>query len=40
MTTRPDPVPADHMLRGIDRHLDLDSLRAQLKPFYSATGRP
>lgn len=35
-----DHVPADHMLRGIDRHLELDSVRAQLKPFYSATGRP
>lgn len=35
-----DHVPADHMLRGIDRHLELDTLRAQLKPFYSATRRP
>jgi transposase len=35
-----DHVPADHMLRGIDRHLELDSVRAQLKPFYSSTGRP
>jgi transposase len=35
-----DHVPADHLLRGIDRHLDLDSVRAQLKPFYSNTGRP
>ncbi|GAA3108311.1 hypothetical protein GCM10010520_61110 [Rhizobium viscosum] len=35
-----DHVPLDHMLRGIDRHLELDSVRAQLKPFYSSTGRP
>lgn len=35
-----DHVPADHLLRGIDQHLELDSARAQLKPFYSTTGRP
>jgi transposase len=35
-----DHVPAEHLLRGIDRHLELDSVRAHLKPFYSATGRP
>ena len=35
-----DHVPVDHLLRGIDRHLDLCSLRAELKPFYSRTGRP
>jgi transposase len=35
-----DHVPTDHLLRGIDRHLELDSVRAQLKPFYSNTGRP
>jgi transposase len=35
-----DHVPADHQLRGIDRHLDLDGIRAALKPFYSSTGRP
>jgi transposase len=33
-------VPADHHLRGIDRHLDFDGVRAALKPFFSATGRP
>lgn len=32
-----DHVPADHLLRGIDRHLELDTVRAQLRPFYSAT---
>ena len=35
-----DHVPADHQLRGIDRHLDLDDVRNGLKPFYSSTGRP
>jgi transposase len=33
-------VPSDHMLRGIDRHLDLADLRRSLKPFYSQMGRP
>ena len=33
-------VPADHLLRGIDRCLDLSELRQQLAPFYSHTGRP
>src|SRR5271156_1186064 len=33
-------VPSDHMLRGVDRHLDLDDLRQSLKPFYSQMGRP
>jgi transposase len=33
-------VPADHLLRGIDRCLDLSELRRQLAPFYSHTGRP
>jgi transposase len=33
-------VPADHLLRAIDRFVDLGSLRACLTPFYSATGRP
>ena len=35
-----DHVPADHQLRGIDRHLDLEDVRNGLKPFYSSTGRP
>ena len=35
-----DHVPSDHMLRGIDRHLDLDDFRQSLKPFYSQMGRP
>jgi transposase len=33
-------VPAGHMLRSIDRFVDLDGLRARLAPFYSSTGRP
>ena len=35
-----DPVPADHLLRRIDRFLDLESVRTALKPFYSSIGRP
>jgi transposase len=33
-------VPADHLLRRIDRILDLTDLRHHLAPFYSHTGRP
>src|SRR5678815_4085598 len=33
-------VPADHLLRRIDRVLDLSELRQHLAPFYSHTGRP
>jgi len=33
-------VPADHLLRRIDRFLDLSELRQRLEPFYSHTGRP
>jgi transposase len=35
-----DHVPADHLLRRIDRFVDLTELRIYLAPFYSATGRP
>jgi transposase len=35
-----DHVPEDHLLRGIDRFLDLSDLRTYLAPFYSHTGRP
>ena len=35
-----DRVPADHLLRKIDRFLDLSSLRQELAPFYSTIGRP
>ena len=33
-------VPEDHILRSIDRFVDLESIRARLKPYYSETGRP
>jgi len=32
-------VPVDHLLRKIDAVLDLSSLRRELEPFYSQTGR-
>lgn len=35
-----DHVPHNHLLRGIDRYLDLSSLRQHLSDFYSHTGRP
>jgi transposase len=33
-------VPADHLLRSIDRFVDLSELREELRPFYSERGRP
>ena len=33
-------VPQDHLLRSIDRQLDLSSVRGHLADFYSHTGRP
>jgi transposase len=33
-------VPADHMLRSIDRFVDLEELRAKLAAYYSPIGRP
>ena len=33
-------VPADHLLRRIDRFVDLSGIRRDLAPFYSAIGRP
>ena len=33
-------VPGDHLLRSIDRFVDLSSIRDHLRPFYSETGRP
>ncbi len=35
-----DHVPHDHLLRSIDQHLDLSSIRGHLADFYSHTGRP
>ena len=33
-------VPATHLLRSIDRFVDLSEVRRYLAPFYSCTGRP
>jgi transposase len=33
-------VPADHLLRSIDRFVDLSGIRQHLRPYYSETGRP
>jgi len=33
-------VPADHLLRSIDRFVELGQVRRDLAPFYSAIGRP
>jgi transposase len=35
-----DHIPQDHLLRGVNRFLDLSELRLHLAPFYSHTGRP
>jgi transposase len=35
-----DHVPADHLLRSIDRFVDLEGVRSHLTPYYSTTGRP
>ena len=35
-----DHVPQDHLLRSIDRFVDLSNIRAYLADFYSHTGRP
>ena len=33
-------VPETHLLRLIDRFVELDGLRQELAPFYSEVGRP
>ncbi len=33
-------MPADHLLRSIDRFVGLSDIREHLRPFYSETGRP
>jgi transposase len=33
-------VPADHLIRPIDRFVDLSGIREHLRPFYSEVGRP
>jgi transposase len=35
-----DHVPQDHLLRSIDRYVDLTGIRTHLEDFYSHTGRP
>ncbi|MEM9046887.1 MAG: IS1182 family transposase [Pseudomonadota bacterium] len=35
-----DHVPVDHLLRNIDRHLDLSEIRSFIAPYYSHQGRP
>jgi len=33
-------VPGDHLVRSIDRFVDLSEVRRELAPFYSSIGRP
>jgi transposase len=33
-------VPTDHLLRSIDRFVDLAGVRERLRPYYSEAGRP
>jgi transposase len=33
-------VPASHLLKSIDRFVELSDVRSHLAPFYSSTGRP
>lgn len=33
-------VPFDHLIRSIDRFVDLGDILRHLAPFYSTTGRP
>jgi transposase len=33
-------VPDNHLLRSIDRLIDLSGIREHLRPFYSTMGRP
>lgn len=35
-----DHVPRDHLLRSIDRFVDLSDIRSYLRPFYGDIGRP
>jgi transposase len=35
-----DHVPEDHLLRLIDKHVELGFVRDRLKQHYSDTGRP
>jgi transposase len=33
-------IPADHLLRSVDRFVDLEQVRRDLAPFHSGIGRP
>ncbi len=33
-------IPGDHLLRAVDRFVELGELRRELAPFYSTLGRP
>jgi transposase len=33
-------VPVEHLLRSVDRFVELGRVRSELAPFYSETGRP
>src|SRR5499425_1626627 len=33
-------VPSDHLLRSVDRFVELGEMRQELAPFYSTIGRP
>ncbi len=35
-----DHVPADHLLRSIDRFVELTDIRRELTPYYSAIDHP
>ena len=32
-------IPTDHLLRSVDRFVDLEEIRRDLAPFYSSIGR-
>jgi transposase len=34
------PVPSNHLLRSIDRFVELSEVRRELSAFYSTIGRP
>lgn len=35
-----DMIPEDHLLRLVDRHVNLDFIREEVRHLYSHTGRP
>src|SRR6266581_6578951 len=38
--TLEDHLPEDHLVRSIDRFVELSGIRRQLEPYYSMIGRP